>query len=73
MVSEKARAVMGLPDGAVAAGGRADLLAVAGASVQEALATSTEDRLVFRAGQLVERTRVLCERPTSADQGGSNA
>jgi hypothetical protein len=26
--------------------------------LQEALATTTEDRIVFRAGQLVERTRV---------------
>jgi cytosine deaminase len=59
LVSVGARAAMGLPSGGVAPGEPAELLAVAGRSLQEALATATEDRLVFRRGQLVQRTRVM--------------
>jgi cytosine/creatinine deaminase len=53
LVSDGARAAMGLP-----AADPPDQLAVRALSLQEALATSTEDRCVFRAGELVERTRV---------------
>jgi cytosine/creatinine deaminase len=73
LVSEGARAAMGLPDAGPAPGRAAELIAVAGESLQELLATVTEDRLVFRHGQLVERTRVARERITSVDQGGSGA
>jgi cytosine deaminase len=52
LVSEGARTAMGLPvDGD-------EQLAVRAATLQEALATTTEDRLVFRAGQLLQRTSV---------------
>jgi cytosine deaminase len=70
-VSENARAVMGLPGGGVAPGGPGDLVAVAGGSLQEALSTTTEDRIVFRAGDVVRRTRVMPEQPLNL--GGSDA
>jgi cytosine/creatinine deaminase len=73
LVSAGARAVMGLSESGVTAGRPADLLAIAARSLQEALATTTEDRLVFRRGRLVERTRVMHEPMTSNVQGGSDA
>jgi cytosine deaminase len=73
LVSQGARAAMGLPAGGLRAGEPAELLAVAGGSLQEVLATATEDRLVFRRGRLVERTRVVRENITSLNQGGPNA
>jgi cytosine deaminase len=72
LVSEGARAAMGLPAGGVVPSGPADLLAVAGRSLQEVVATATEDRLVFRRGRLVERTRVRRDAMTTEDQGGSD-
>jgi cytosine deaminase len=71
LVSENARAVMGLPGGRVAHGESGDLVAVAGGSLQEALSTTTEDRIVFRAGRVVRRTSVVPEQVTS--EGGSDA
>jgi cytosine/creatinine deaminase len=71
LVSENARAVMGLPSGGVAPGGPGDLVAVAGGSLQEALSTTTEDRIVFRAGRVVRRTSVVAEHVTR--EGGSDA
>ncbi|HSI81801.1 MAG TPA: amidohydrolase family protein [Solirubrobacterales bacterium] len=68
LVSEGARAVIGLPQGAIAPGAPADLVAVAAASLQEALATTTEDRVVFRRGQVARRTRLDRERSESIDQ-----
>jgi cytosine deaminase len=73
LVSTGARAAMGLPARGLAPGEPADLLAVAGGSLQEALATTTEDRLVFRHGRLVNRTRVVHEPATPPDQGGIDA
>jgi cytosine/creatinine deaminase len=70
LVSTGARAAMGLPAGGIAPGEPAELLAVAGRSLQESLATTTEDRLVFRRGELVERTRVVPEPAHSRHQGG---
>jgi cytosine deaminase len=70
LVSEGARAAMGLPVAGIARGAPAELMAVAGGSLQEALATATEDRLVFRSGRLVRRTRVVDQTP---DEGDSNA
>ena len=72
LVSVDARAAMGLPAGGVAPSGAADLLAVAGGSLQEVVATATEDRLVFRRGRLVERTRVARDAMTTEEQGGSD-
>ena len=73
LVSQGARAAMGLPSAGVRAGEPAELLAVAGGSLQEALATATEDRLVFRRGRLVDRTRVVREHNLSPNEGGPNA
>jgi cytosine deaminase len=73
LVSEGARAAMGLPGGAVAVGELAELLAVAGGSLQEALASATEDRLVVRRGRLVERTRVVRDDISTPDEGGTLA
>jgi cytosine deaminase len=67
MVSEDARAVMGLEANTVIPGAAADLLAVRGGSLQEVLATATEDRLVIRDGRLVERTRVVREEEPARD------
>jgi cytosine deaminase len=58
LVSEGARAVMALPPVRMAPGSPADLLAVAGSSLREVVATATEDRLVIHAGRVVARTRV---------------
>ncbi len=58
LVSEGARAAMALAPVRVEAGFPADLLAIAGSSLREAIATASEDRLIFRAGRLVARTRV---------------
>ena len=65
LVSEGARTAMALPAAGVTPGADGELLAVAGASLQEVLATTTEDRLVFRRGRLVERTRVVREPATT--------
>jgi cytosine/creatinine deaminase len=70
LVSENARAVMGLPGGGVAPGGPGDLVAVAEGSLQEALSTTTENRIVFRAGRVVRRTSVVREQ---LEEGGSDA
>jgi cytosine deaminase len=73
LVSEDARAVMGLEANAVAPGATADLLAVRGGSLREVLATTTEDRLVIRAGDLAERTSVVGAHPTPSPTGGVDA
>ena len=72
LVSDGARAAMGLSANGVAPGLPAELMAVRGNSLQEVLATTTEDRLVFRRGRLVERTRVVREPAASPDQGGTD-
>jgi cytosine deaminase len=65
LVSDDARAVMGLP-----AGDTGDQVAVRSRSLQEALATTTEDRIVLRAGRVVDRTRVTRDDvPTGGDRG----
>ncbi|MFN0028397.1 MAG: amidohydrolase family protein [Acidimicrobiales bacterium] len=55
-VSTAARRAMNLPDGAVAVGQAADLLAIKAATVREAIASAPMDRLVFSRGRLVART-----------------
>jgi cytosine deaminase len=57
-VSTAARRVMGLPAVEVAAGFPAELLAVRASSVEEALASATEDRVVIHNGRVVARTTV---------------
>lgn len=57
-VSTDARAVMGLEAVGVEPGARADLVAVRARDLAEAVATADLDRWVFRAGDLVARTRV---------------
>jgi cytosine deaminase len=64
LVSDGARAAMGL-----SAADPPDQLAVRALSLQEALATTTEDRCVFRAGELVERTRVTRDDSPKAAAG----
>jgi len=58
LVSTGARKAMGLPALDIAPGSPADLIAVAGSSLYEVLATVTEDRVVIRGGKLVARTEV---------------
>jgi cytosine deaminase len=60
-VSQEARAVLGLTPVAVQPGSPADLLAVRASSLEEAVASASEDRWVFRAGRLVARSRVIQE------------
>lgn len=60
-VSTRARAIMGLPAVGTEVGASADLLAVAGSSLREAIATATEQRIVFRRGNVVSRTVVETE------------
>jgi cytosine/creatinine deaminase len=57
-VSSAGRRALGLATTQVGPGDRADLLAIAGNSVTEALASGTEDRMVFCGGALVARTTV---------------
>lgn len=57
-VSKHARIVMGLDRVEVAPGCRADLVAIAGSSLSQAVARATEDRWVWSAGDLVGRTTI---------------
>lgn len=57
-VSAAARVAMGLPEVAIAPGHPDDLLAILAASTDEAIATGSEDRMVFRRGHLVATTTV---------------
>jgi cytosine deaminase len=58
LVTGGARAALGLPPVALAAGYPADLVAVRAAGVGDAVAFGPEDRVVVRGGRLVARTRV---------------
>jgi cytosine deaminase len=60
-VSAAPRAVLGLPPVDVVAGAPADLVAVRGDDVLAALGAADQERLVWRAGRLVARTRVARE------------
>jgi cytosine deaminase len=64
LVGPAARALMGLPPIDLVPGSPADLVAVRARSLQEAVATATQDRLVFRRGVLVSSTRVAKEVAT---------
>lgn len=59
LVSAGARRAMGLPEVEVAPDSPCELLAVAGSSLQEVIATASEDRYVFSRGQPVSRTSVV--------------
>jgi cytosine deaminase len=58
LVSVQARAVMGLPAKRVEPGAPADLLAVRGSSLREAIATASGDRIVLRGGRVVSRSEL---------------
>lgn len=58
LVSAGARAAMGLPPVVLAAGAPAELLAVRGASLADAIARGSEHRFVIHAGRCVARTEV---------------
>jgi cytosine/creatinine deaminase len=60
-VSAGARAAMGLPAVRVEAGAPAELLAVRAASLEEAVAGASSDRLVLHRGRVVSRTVVTRE------------
>ncbi len=55
-VTDYARQALGLPVPGIAAGARADLLAIKAGSVREAIASADTNRVVIRAGRLVART-----------------
>jgi cytosine/creatinine deaminase len=62
-VSASSRAVMGLPEVRVEAGFPAELLAIRAASVQEAVATASPERVVLHQGRVVARTTLSRELP----------
>jgi cytosine deaminase len=55
------RAIMRRPTVEIAAGSRADLVAVRAADLNEALATTTPDRIVWKGGRQISRTTVVRE------------
>lgn len=59
LVSTGARKAMGLPEVEIAPGSACELLAVAGSSLREVIATASEDRYVISRGQLASRTSVV--------------
>ena len=77
LVSDAARAVMGLEPVELEHGAPAELLAVRASSLREALATITEARLVIHAGRVVARTVVeqhtLIPTATVAQEGAGHA
>jgi cytosine deaminase len=68
-VTAGARAVLGLPVAGPYEGAVADLLAVRAGSLSEALGTTCPERVVFRAGRAVSRTRVVREFLTADRRG----
>jgi cytosine deaminase len=58
LVSTAARAVLGLPAAALRPGDTADLLAIEAADLDEAVASGTQQRMVWHRGRLVADTRV---------------
>jgi cytosine deaminase len=64
LVSERARAVLGLPPASLRPGEAADLLAISAAGLDDAVAGGTEERMVFHRGRLVADTR-LTVRPVA--------
>lgn len=65
-VTDDARDVMGLPPAGPRAGARADLLAVAAASLGDAVALAPAERIVIHRGRLVSRTTVTVESAAAA-------
>nr|WP_307333530.1 amidohydrolase family protein [Microbacterium sp. SORGH_AS_1204] len=65
-VTVGARDVMGLPFAGPVAGARADLVAVKAASLGDAVAFASADRIVIHRGRLVSRTTVSTETAASA-------
>jgi cytosine/creatinine deaminase len=57
-VSNAARTVMGLPSIAIAAGSPAELVAVRGASIGDAMARADQERMVWHRARLVASTRI---------------
>ena len=58
LVSEHARAVLGLPPALLRSGDTADFMAIRAADLAESVAGATEDRMVWRQGRLVASTSV---------------
>jgi cytosine/creatinine deaminase len=58
LVSTAARAVLGLPPAALRTGEIADLLAIRASDLAEAVASGTEERMVWHRGRLVADTQV---------------
>jgi cytosine deaminase len=67
LVSGAARRVMGLAPIEIAEGFPADLVAVRAASTGAAVATAASERIVFRNGEPVRRTRVTLEAVGAAE------
>ena len=60
-VTVSARSVLGLPPVDVRGGSPADLVAIRASSVVDAIGGASSERLVFKSGRLVARTRVQSE------------
>lgn len=66
-VSRDARTVMGLPPVSIAAGSAAELMAVKGESLSDAVARASEQRMVFKNGRLIAHTTI--ETPVAPQIG----
>jgi cytosine/creatinine deaminase len=71
LVSDAARAVMGLDPMRLEAGAPGELLAVRASSLREAVATVTEARVVIHRGRVVARTSVQRETSWAPEGSGS--
>lgn len=67
LVSEHARAVLGLPPAMLRSGDTADFTAIRAADLAEGVAEATEDRMVWRQGRLVASTTVHWAMATSEE------
>jgi cytosine deaminase len=66
LVSSSARTVLGLASLTMEPGSPADLLAVAGGSLREVIATRSEQRIVIGAGRVLSRTRTIRDDDAAA-------
>lgn len=66
MVTEDARAVMGLPEAGPRVGARAEFLAVRGTSVLDVIANAPADRVVIHDGKLVSVSQTRTQMAVSA-------
>jgi cytosine deaminase len=72
-VSHAARHALGLPEVDISPGAPAELLAIRAASLRQAVAESTSDRIVIHRGRVVARTSISREFPMDSAAAARNA